>query len=161
MLSYDLYSETNPVFISFLLYRFFEAFNSDALASPHFSLCYLVVPISLSDRLQPSFSSTNSSTGLLAWASRFPEVRIGLGREVVASRQMTTDGLRTCLHCGLITIGARGVLLKGAAKTPPANVRDKLPDNPKQVIRRAERLGKWMSTAGSPSSIFSALEVNL
>jgi len=69
--SYDLYAETNPAFVSFLLYRFVKSYSDDTGHSvvkrtfngghqfPHFSLTYLAVPLAMSERLELSFSSTD------------------------------------------------------------------------------------------------------
>jgi len=157
--TYDLYAETNPAFISFLLYRFVKTFDEASTQSPHFSLAYLIVPMALSERLEPSFSSTNSATGLLAWLNRFPEVRIGLQQDVKLSRDVTAQGLRAALHSQLLALGANGTLALGNAGKPPENTKSKLSSVPKNAVTRAERLGRWMANVGGPATIFSVLEV--
>lgn len=157
--AYDLYAETNPAFISFLLYRFTKSYSGDNDEIPHISLAYLVVPLALSQRLEPSFSSTNSATGFLSWLNRFPEVRIGLQQDIVVARHVTTQGLRAALHSQLLKLEGNGTLHLGNAKKPPENTKSKMSSIPKQAVSRAERLGKWMSGVGGPSAIFSALEV--
>ena len=106
MISYDLYSETNPAFVSFLIYRFVRAYKaSDYEDAPHFSLVYLAIPIATSNRLQMTFSSTNVKTGLLSWINRYPEIRIGLMNDVEAARDFTTEGLRAAIHSELLAFG--------------------------------------------------------
>ncbi len=158
-MSYDLHAETNPAFVSFLLYRFVKTFSAGTANTPHISLAYLAVPMAMSERLELSFASTNATTGFLAWLNRFPESRVGLQRDVTHSKDMTVAGLRAALHSQLLNINPDGTLGIGVAKKPPENAKGKLSSGPKNAVSRAERLGGWMSKAGGPALIFSALEV--
>jgi len=160
ILSYDLYAETNPAFVSFLLYRFVKNYSGNTPHAPHVSLAYLAVPMAMSERLEASFSSTNSATGFLAWLNRFPESRVGLQRDVVQSKNVTAGGLRASVHSQLLRLNPDGTLGIGIAKKPPENTKGKLSSGPKKAVTRAERLGGWMSKVGGPALIFSALEVN-
>jgi hypothetical protein len=158
-ISYDLYAETNPAFVSFLLYRFVKSFSDGTSDTPHISLAYLTVPLAMSERRETSFASTNATTGFLAWLNRFPESRVGLQRDVAHSKHVTAAGLRAALHSQLLSIKTDGTLGIGIAKKPPENAKGKLSSGPRNVVARAERLGGWMSKVGSPALIFSALEV--
>lgn len=157
--AYDLYAETNPAFVSFLLYRFVKSYCSGDGEMPHISLAYIVVPLALSQRLEPSFSSTNSTTGFLPWLNRFPEIRIGLQQDIEIAGDVTIQGLRAALYSQLLNLGSDRTLGLGSAKKPPENTKSKLSNIPKQAVSRAERLGTWMSSVGGPATIFSALEV--
>ncbi len=159
--TYDLYAETNPAFISFLLYRFIENYQYDNGPPPHVSLAYLVVPLALSQRLELSFSSTNATTGFLSWLNRFPDIRVGLQRDIDVSREITSQGLRVALYCRVLKLAESGTVHFGDAKRPPKNTKSKMPILPRQAISRAERLGLWMSNTGGPAAILSALEVQL
>ncbi|WP_390915182.1 three component ABC system middle component [Pseudosulfitobacter sp. SM2401] len=171
-MSYDLYAETNPAFVSFLLYRFVKSYSAstghdgfERLSDghdryPHFSLSYLAIPIAMSGRLEASFSSTRTTTGFLAWLNRFPEIRVGLQRDVGQSKDVTATGLRAALHSQVLNINSDGTLSIGIAPKPPENTKSKLPNDPQKAVARAERLGGWMSKVGGPALIFSALEVN-
>lgn len=160
IVSYDLYAETNPAFVSFLLYRFVKHYSGDTPHAPHISLTYLAVPMAMSERLEASFASTNTATGFLAWLNRFPESRVGLQRDVVQSKGVTAAGLRAALHSQLLSLNLDGTLRIGIVKKPPENTKGKLSRGPKNAVARAERLGGWMSKVGGPALIFSALEVN-
>jgi hypothetical protein len=157
--SYDLYAETNPAFVAFLLYRFVKSYSDNPSKAPHLSLAYIAVPLAMSERLEVSFASTNATTGFLAWLNRFPESRVGLQRDVSQSRDVTAAGLRAALHSQLLTISHDGNLSLGAAKKPPENAKSKLSGGPRKAVARIERLGGWMSKVGGPALIFSALEV--
>ena len=157
--TYGLFAETNPAFVSFLLYRFVKSYSGDSDEAPHISLAYLVVPLAVSQRLEASFSSTNSATGFLSWLNRFPEVRIGLQQDIEVARNTTDQGIRAALFSQLLELGNNGTMQFGGAKKPPENTKSKLSNMPKQAVSRAERLGTWMSGIGGPATIFSALEV--
>lgn len=160
IVSYDLYAETNPAFVSFLLYRFVKHYSEGTPQAPNISLAYLLVPMAMSERLETSFASTNAATGFLAWLNRFPEARVGLRRDVALSKDVTRDGLRAALHSQLLSLNKDGTLTIGLAKKPPENTKGKLSQGPKSAVTRAERLGVWMSKVGGPALIFSALEIN-
>lgn len=158
-LAYDLYAETNPAFIAYLLQRFVKKFCDKSGNSPHISLAYLAVPISLTGILEGTFSATNSKTGFLPWLSRFPEVRIGLHSNIAASKDLTLSGIKAGVHGRFLNIVDGNRLALGDAKGPPNYLKSKLPDKPKACVYRAERLGVWMANAGNPATIFSMLEV--
>lgn len=167
--TYDLFAEVNPAYVAFVLYRFVDSFTqqSDGVSHvirqgerlPHVSLAYLAVPLSLSQRLELSFSSTNITTGFLPWLNRFPEIRIGLQRDIDDARHITSRGLRAALFSRALELGEGGSLCLGTAKHPPKNAKSRMPNRSKQALSRAERLGVWMSQVGGTSAIFSALEV--
>ena len=157
--TYDLYAETNPAFVSFLLYRFVKRYSGGNGETPHISLLYLVVPLALSQRLESTISATNAATGLLSWLNRFPEVRVGLQQDIEAAKDVTLEGLRAALYSQQLALRNNGSVQFGSAKKPPENTKSMLPNVPRQAVSRAERLGKWMSGVGGPAAIFSALEV--
>ena len=159
--AYDLYAEINPAFIAYLLQRFVKKFCEESGNSPHISLAYLAIPISLTGTLEFTFSATNSKTGFLPWLSRFPEVRTGLHSNIAASKDLTLSGLKAGVHGRLLDIVDGNGLALGDAKGPPDNLKRKLPSKPKACVSRIERLGVWMANAGNPATIFSMLEVQL
>lgn len=157
--TYDLYAETNPAFIAYLLQRFILKYRGETVILPHISLSYLAVPIALTGNLESTFSKTNSRTGFLPWLSKFPEVRIGLHSNIEVCKDVTLSGIKAGVYGGLLTITETAHLNLGNAKSPPENLKGQLPDAPKACVSRIERLGGWMAAAGNPASIFSALEV--
>lgn len=157
--TYDLYAETNPAFIAYLLQRFVLKHRGKAERPPHISLSYLAVPIALTGNLESTFSGTNSRTGFLAWVSRFPEIRIELNSNIAVCRDVVLSGIKAGVHGRLLTITETAHLNLGSAKSPPESQKGQLPDAAKACVSRIERLGGWMADAGDPASIFSALEV--
>lgn len=159
--TFDIYAEANPAFTAYLIQRFVKKYYAAAEAFPHISLVYVALPISMSAKLEPTFESTNSRTGFLAWLSRFPEVRIGLNENITASQKIIADGLKAAVLSRIIVVNQQGGLEMGGSKGPPESLKATLPDGPKAIVSRVDRLGTWIGKAGSPASVYSALEVRL
>lgn len=110
--------------------------------------------------MEPSFSSTNSRTGLIAWLSRYPLVRLEIQERVVACRPMVTEAIRFAILTRAIEM-VKGGNLKLGDRPPIKAAVGKLPEGPRSALKRAERLGHWMAVAGSSSTILSAFGVDL
>lgn len=154
----DIYAETNPAFITFGAVTFCRRFTEVAELPPHFSLIYLAVPLAMSDDLQESFDKTNARTGLLAWLTRYPDVRFGLAPRLEATLPIVTAGIQLGVLTRALDLGQNGDLILGSA-APAKALGEKLPPQARQVLKRAERLGAWMGTAGKAAAIFSAFGV--
>jgi hypothetical protein len=156
--AHDLFAETNPAFGVFVIVGFCRSFRDISETAPAIALLYLAVPIAMSGDTQASFSETNSRTGLLAWLNRYPEIRLDLGARLDASLPIVSASVKLGLTSRALELGKGGVIGLGSNVPAKAHV-DRLPSEPKQVIRRAERLGVWMAGAGTVGSIFSAFGV--
>jgi hypothetical protein len=156
--AHDLFAETNPAFGVFVIVGFCRSFREASETAPVVALLYLAVPIAMSGDTQASFSETNSRTGLLAWLNRYPEIRLDLGARLDASLSIVSASVKLGLASRALELGRGGVIGLGSNVPAKAHV-ERLPRDPKQVIRRAERLGTWMAGAGTIGSIFSAFGV--
>jgi hypothetical protein len=154
----DLFAEANPAFTTFVAVNFCRSFVEASGQAPHIALTYLAVPIAMSDDTQPSFEKTNAKTGLLAWITRYPDVRLNIGARLDASVPIVSAGIKLAVMTRALTLEVGGRLALGQ-DVPPKAVNEKLPAQPKQVLRRANRLGMWMATAGTPAAIFSIFGV--
>lgn len=159
-IAHDVFAETNPAFGTFALVGFCSGYCAVSPIGPLIAIVYLAMPIAMSRDMEASFSSTNRTTGLLAWINRYPDVRINLGQRLDASLDIVTESIRLGLLSEAIVFNEVGGINLGANTLTKAAV-SKLPLEPKKVIRRAERLGHWMSKSGSASSVFSAFGVTL
>jgi hypothetical protein len=156
--AHDLFAETNPAFGVFVIVGFCRSFREVSETAPAIALLYLAVPIAMSGDTQASFSETNSRTGLLAWLNRYPEIRLDLGARLDASLPIVSASVKLGLTTRALELGVGGVIGLGSQVPAKTHV-DRLPRDPKQVVRRAERLGAWMAGAGTIGSIFSAFGV--
>lgn len=159
-IAHDLYAETNPAFGAYAIVGFCREYRSTAAKNPSIFLVYLALPIALSRDTEKSFSGTNIRTGLLAWLNRYPEVRLNLGARLDASLDVVSASLKLGLSSQALALVEDGAINLGP-KSPIKAPVEKLPPEPKKVIRRAERLGGWMGEAGSVGTIFSAFGVSL
>ena len=159
-IAHDLYAETNPAFGTYAIVGFCREYESISTQSPSVALVYLALPIAMSRDTEKFFSGTNIRTGLLAWLNRHPGVRLDLGARLDASLNMVSASLRLGLMSKALALVEDGAIGLGSNQPIKAPV-ERLPAEPKKVIRRAERLGGWMGEAGSVGSIFSAFGVSL
>ncbi len=157
-IAHDLFAETNPAFGVFIIVDFCRSFRKVSEKAPAAALLYLAVPLAMSGDTQTSFSATNSKTGLLTWLNRYPEIRLDLADRLDASLQIVSESIKLGLASRALELGKEGVIGLGIL-APAKAYADQLPSGPRQVIRRAERLGGWMAGAGTTGSIFSAFGV--
>jgi hypothetical protein len=157
--AYDLFAETNPAFGVFTIAAFCRTYLVDPTPSVDVGLLYLAVPIAMSGDTQQSFDETNAKTGLLAWLTRYPAIRYDLGARLDASVPIMSASIRFGLSSRALLLGKDGTIKLGP-KAPPRSVTESLAPGPRQVIRRAERLGGWMGKAGAAAAIFSAFGVS-
>jgi Family of unknown function (DUF6521) len=156
--AHDLFAETNPAFGVFTIVGFCRSFWKVSERAPTVGLLYLAVPIAMSSDTQTTFSDTNSKTGLLTWLNRHPEIRLDLVERLNASLHIVSASIKLGLASRALELGKEGMI--GLGSNVPAKAHaDQLPPEPRQVIRRAERLGTWMAGAGTTGSIFSAFGV--
>lgn len=158
--AHDLFAETNPAFGTYIIVEFCREFCSISPKSPSIALVYLAVPIALSRDTERSFAGTNIQTGLIAWLNRYPDVRLDIGTRLNASLDVVSASLKlgiTSKALALVEGGAIGLGPNPPIKSPV----DRLSKEPKNVIRRARRLGHWMGEAGTAGAIFSVFGVSL
>lgn len=157
-LAYDLFAETNPAFGAYALLGFCNKYIAAAARRPALALAYLALPIALSDDLNASFEETVSTTGLLSWFNRYPDVRVYLGGRLDASKEIVSAAMRFGLSAQALALEPDGLIGPGL-RTPAKAPANNLPYKPKRALKRAERLGTWMGNAGSAGAIFSAFGV--
>ena len=158
-IAHDLFAETNPAFGTYALVGFCKEYSSVSTQSPSIALVYLALPIAMSRDTEKSFAGTNVRTGLLSWLNRYPDVRLNLGARLDASLDVVSASLKLGLTSKALALVEGGTIRLGPKPPIKAPV-EKLPPETKKVIRRAERLGRWMGEAGTVGSIFSAFGVS-
>jgi hypothetical protein len=157
--SIDTYAATNPAFCSVILYSFLEGFSTTNSTGIPFPLMLLPIPIVLTREIADSFEGTNVRTGLLTWATRSPEITIGLRERIQNTSDFSKQGLLFGSRFGLFSISDIGrVFLK------PDCLKKNLPTTGRtyitEAIKLARRLGVWVGEAGSTETVFIALGVN-
>ena len=157
-MTHDVYAEVNPAFGTYVLSAFVATYAQVVPEGPEIPTIYLTLPIAMSGDLKDTFGGTNKNTGLLEWLDRNPKIHVGLSDRVNASMNIVTETLSFACFSGAIHIAENRLshdqkrLKKGAVNS--------LRNDSKQVIKRAERLGHWFSTAGSTQTIFDMMRLS-
>lgn len=153
-LAYDLYAETNPAFCAHILAKFCAGHQKKAGTEAELAVCYLTLPIVLSEDLSETFAHTNGATGLSTWLDRNPQVRIGLAERVNLTLQFTTEAIRFGCLSNLLRLDVEGRILCGSLMAKKSSFPTII-----QAELKAERLGQWFDSAGSSRAVMSSLGV--
>lgn len=154
MLAHDLYAETNPAFCAQIIAKFCVGHQKRAGEPADLAVCYLVLPIILSDDLVETFSGTNGATGLLVWLERNPKIRVGLAARVNLTLRFTTDAVRFGCVSNQLRLDENGKVSSGSLKARKGNSQDIL-----QAESNAVRLGQWFESVGSSRAVLSSFGV--
>lgn len=160
MIAHDIYAETNPAWVAWVLCSFIRGFSQ---VDPHgvdVPVAYLAVPICLSGDLLGTFDGTNKKTGLREWIERSPQIQIELGDRVNGSMDLVSDAVRLGCFSKAVQMSAEGRLLAGPLPLKTDLAQGLSPDLAGPV-KRADRLGYWMAGAGSTKTIFDILGLSL
>ncbi|MXQ13554.1 three component ABC system middle component [Microvirga makkahensis] len=156
----DLFAETNPAFCALTLAMFCQRFQEKQKEGAELAILYLIPPICLSLELADTFNGTNKNTGFLMWIERSPKVLSGLAERINASLEITTDAVRFGVLLGLLSLEP-----DGRVKFQKAGMKKALPASSDNLavgaIKRAERLGYWLSEVRSSQTIFNALGISI
>jgi hypothetical protein len=154
MLAHDLYAETNPAFCAHILAKFCTGHQKKANTPAELAVCYLALPIVLSEDLNKTFEHTNGATGLSTWLDRSPEVRVGFAERVNLTLQFTTEAVRFGCFSKALHLDTEGLIYCGKLSTN----KSKSPSIA-QAELKAERLGQWFDSAGSSRAVMSLFGV--
>lgn len=152
--SHDVYAETNPAFCAQILAIFCAKHEKECELAPDLSVCYLTLPLVLSEDLGSTFEQTNGKTGLSVWLDRNPQIRFGLADRVNLTLQYTTAAVRFGCVVGLLRLSEQGQLARGHVKSSGARS-----PSTAEAVARAQRLGQWFSSAGSARAVMSSFGV--
>lgn len=153
-LAHDLYAETNPALCAYILAKFCAGHQKKSGTAAELAVCYLTLPIVLSDDLSETFAHTNGATGLSTWLDRNPQVRVGLAERVNLTLQFTTEAVRFGCLSNLLRLDAGGRILCGSLRARKSSF-----SAIGQAESKAERLGQWFDSAGSSRAVMSSFGV--
>ncbi len=155
-MSLDLFAATNPALCSVILWYFARGYRSRDSEGVPLSAILLPLPIVLSQDLASSFKGTSSTTGLLGWINKTPEVTVGLADRVERTAGYARAGLIFGVRQRVFEITSDGRVLeskRGFLKQP--NTRDS--GELGRRMKLAECLGKWVAEVGSIGTTFACL----
>ncbi|MBA4019769.1 MAG: hypothetical protein C0483_21600 [Pirellula sp.] len=156
MTSIDTYASTNPALLAIVLRSFVLGYFEKKKTAMPFPLILLPVPIVLTAEVAETFGSTNVTTGLIPWVTRYPKVTVGMRQRLEATTPFSKEAFLFGLKYGLFEVDASGgvtVNPKGLKKNPPPNGLAYITD----ALKLAKRFGAWVAGAGRPENVFVSL----
>ena len=156
--SIDVYSETNPAFLSLALWSFLKGFQESDESGAELPMLYLPIPIILSGDFQSTFEKTNKRTGFLAWLNRNQGQLINFDNQLKNTRNYTQKSILFGLQNEIISVssdGKFGAIDTGLSKKPKYIAKSYLG----KVFTRSERFGFWLGDMRSTKAVYSSLRV--
>jgi hypothetical protein len=147
MLAREAQNVQNPALGAAVLWRFCCGFveshpNSDA---PRFPLLFLVLPIVLHQSTAELLRRTRSTSGLRAYAAKFGDSAVSKQDVLLQIHDRAVRWRRLSLQSIELASAGRLIFLSDAGDVIPLS-RTKaraMPDEVKQLLMDAEKLGKW------------------
>jgi len=141
----------NPALGAMLLWRFIAGFSTGSKTSQPtpLPLLFLVLPICLHDPTAKLAESTQTGSGLRAFAGKFSasnnskgDLLLAIHERALRMRGLTLTSLRLAVGSKLVLlVPEQGVALAGTMTPPRAGV----PTPIRKMTRVAEKLGGWCS----------------
>lgn len=159
MIAHDVYAETNPAWVSYVLVGFLRGFVEVDPVGAELPLAYVGLPICLSGDLASTFDGSNKKTGLREWVERSPQIQLELSNRVNGSMGLVTGAVQ--LSCFSKTVRfEQGRLLPGSVALK-ADLAKGLSPELSGPVKRADRLGFWFGASGSTKTAFDILGLSL
>ncbi|WP_454758825.1 three component ABC system middle component [Caulobacter segnis] len=159
MIAHDVYAETNPAWLSYVLVGFLRGFVEADPAGPELPLAYVCLPLCLSGDLASTFDGSNKKTGLREWIERSPQIQLELSDRLNGSMEMVTGAVRLACFSKTVRL-EQGRLLPGPVALK-ADLAKGLSLELSGPVKRADRLGFWVAASGSTKTAFDILGLSL
>ncbi len=159
MIAHDIYAETNPAWVGYVLVAFLRGFVEAEPAGAELPLAYLGLPICLSGDLATTFEGSNKKTGLREWLERSPQIQLDLADRLNGSMSLVTEAVRLACFTKTVRLES-GRLLLGDV-TLKADLAKGLSLDLSGPVRRADRFGFWLGGSGSTKTAFDLLGLSL
>lgn len=141
----------NPAFCSILLSGCISAYQKEKKEGLPYPLSFLILPLILYKPTRDILPRT-SATKMHMWLQDNPEVQINFSSRVHSLIPYTKEAILFGMNIGTIEINKIGNLVITSKKVK----KPKWADNSESItcIKKANFIGKWLSQAGTPSSIY-------
>jgi hypothetical protein len=116
---------------------------------------FLIAPMVLHRPTRGALPAT-TATHLSTWVGRHPLIRAGFPSRASALVPAAREGLRFGLRHDVLTIDSGGVL-KGTVRA--ADLRDSEDHQLAELLRAAERAGRWLAKTENTSTAFALFGV--
>lgn len=160
MIAHDIYAETNPAWVAYVLVSFLRGFAEMQPEGVELPVVYLGLPICLSGDLALTFMKTNKRTGLREWLERSPQVQLDLAERLNDSLGIVTSAVKFGCFAGTLTLDRHARLLPGTLHVK-GELGKGLSSDLSAPVKHADRLGYWFGMAGSTKTAFDILGLSL
>ncbi|MCM0626615.1 DUF6521 family protein [Lysinibacillus sp. OL1_EC] len=165
MISSDIYASTNPAFCSLVLWHFLKGYEEVSTEGCELPILFLPIPIVLSKSNREAFIGTNTSTGLLTWLTREPQVLINIAERIESTNNITRESIIFGIGNDIISINNHGKFyqnnkgivqkrLKIFLNTPPG-------EDLKEIFSVSKKLGNWCGQMNSSKIILNIMGLTL
>lgn len=142
----------NPAFCGRLLVHAAVEHRPHALP---FALAPLILPLVLHRKTRESLP-TSVRSPFITWIEEHANLRIGFADRVARSLPVTRECMLFMLSAGWLGLDGSGVFAP-RPKAPTGHPLDT--DEIKDCVLKARFLGRWLSRAGRPATIYAALAI--
>lgn len=165
MISSDTYASTNPALCSLILWHFLKGYEEVNKKGCELPILFLPIPIVLSKNIRQTFQGTNSTTGLLTWLSREPQILINIAHRIESTSTLTREGIVFGSGNNIISLNYEGYFYsdnKGIVQKRLKTFID-LPavEDLKEVFSLSKRLGNWCGQFDSTKIILNIMGLTL
>lgn len=165
MILSDTTSASNPALCSLILRNFLIGFEKNNKSGCELPVLFLVLPLILSKDIRSRFKGTNSSTGLITWISREPQMLLNLAKRIEITEMITREAIIFGITNDVIKLNEdghfnsdnKGIVLariKSTIKT------DNQPDI-SEMIKTSEIFGKWCGQLKDSTILYNVMGLTL
>lgn len=142
----------NPAFCGEIIRRSIREYQKHSEEKFEFPLIYLILPITL-HRGTRAHINPRSRSKMHVWLQENQEVRIGFSERAKQLTPITNESIQFLLHQNALEIGSYGDVI-----VPPyrrKRIDGYNSDEIADIFKKAEKVGKWFSSAGTTATIYT------
>ncbi|PRT29283.1 three component ABC system middle component [Bacillus wiedmannii] len=165
MIASDTYASTNPALCSLIIWHFLKGFEEVNEHGCEFPILFLPIPIVLSKNIRKTFQGTNSSTSLLTWLSREPQILLNIARRIETASDITRKGIMFGGANYIVSFDIEGKVHSTNKGLVQKHLKEFLDmygkDDLKEVFQISKRLGNWCGQLNSTRIILNIMGLTL
>ena len=148
----------NPGFLSLLVWSATRSYEAETGDSFPFELTFVALPIALHKRSR-DLLPRSTRTSLTAWLEENPELRVGFADRARGLAPFVREAVLFGTIQGLVSIGEDGRLIAADRPRTLTQYLRSSSDEVRDCEKRSGFLGKWLGTAGTPTTVMALLGV--
>ncbi|MCM2978991.1 DUF6521 family protein [Priestia aryabhattai] len=159
MMATDLYAASNPALSSLILWSFINGFEQEKKGC-EFPVLFIPIPLVLSRNIREDFKKTDSTTGLLTWIARNPNILLDTGKRIESTSSITKEAIIFGVTNNILKIDTMGLIYADNTGIKKSKI-SKFTDERKEMILISKRLGRWCGQLESTKVIFNIMGMSL